>query len=284
MKEIKNFLAPAKINLVLHILFRHKNGYHELFTIFQKITLFDELEISLAEDISIEVKGDIHVPAGKDNLCIKAAQLFFEASGLSGGVRIKLYKNIPVGAGLGGGSSDAGAVLKALNDLYQKPLSETELLRIAREVGADVPFFVSPYSTALAKGIGDVLSPWPTHPAWYILVFPGIKISTSWAYQNLRLTTCLEPPNYDPARPLWTQGLVNDFEQVIFEIYPLLKKIKEILLNLDADAALLSGSGSTVFGIFRSRSRAKEAEIAMREQEFNCVTVTNYIGGQESCL
>ncbi len=276
MKKIKGLLAPAKINLVLHILFRRKDGYHELFTIFQKITFFDELEISLAKNFLLEVEGNIQVPANEDNLCIKAAKLFFEILGFSGGVSIKLRKNIPIGAGLGGGSSDAAAVLRALNELYQKPISEKELLKISKKIGADVPFFISSYSTALAKGIGDVLFPWPTYSAWYVLVFPGIEISTKWAYQNLRLTISKEPPNYEPSQPLWNQGMVNDFEDTIFKIYPILKKIKETLLNFGAEAALLSGSGSTVFGVFTSKEKAKDAKMVIKDQGFECVVVTNY--------
>jgi len=272
----KELFAPAKINLVLCVLFRRPDGYHELFTVFQKITLFDRLRVELTEaGLNLELAGPVKVPK-EGNLCLKAAETFLATTGLKKGAKIRLYKEIPVGAGLGGGSSNAAAVLKALNELCRYPLTESDLLKLARSIGADVPFFVSSYSTALARGIGDILEPWPTHPAWYVLVFPGFKISTAWAYQNLRLTTRHKPPNYEPAQPLWRQGLVNDFETVVFETYPVLKTVKDFLLELGAVAALLSGSGATVFGVFEEREEAQEAKEAIEKRGLKALVVTNF--------
>ncbi len=276
MTQRKKFFAPAKINLVLRVLFRRPDGYHELFTIFQKITLFDRLKIELTETgLSLEVSGPVKVPL-EGNLCLKAAEAFLATVGVKRGVKIELYKEIPVGAGLGGGSSDAAAVLKALNELCRYPLTESDLLKLARSIGADVPFFISSQSTALARGIGDLLQPWPTHEAWYLLVFPGFEISTTWAYQNLRLTTRRKPPNYEPAQPLWEQGLVNDFETVVFEAYPVLKTIKNFLLELGAVAALLSGSGATMFGVFEEQKKAQKAKEAIEKRGFKALVVTNF--------
>ncbi|OAG27828.1 4-(cytidine 5'-diphospho)-2-C-methyl-D-erythritol kinase [Thermodesulfatator autotrophicus] len=271
-----SLFAPAKINLVLKIIDRREDGYHELYTIFQKITFGDRLTLSFKEKgLSLEVKGE-SVPSGPENLCLKAIQLFVQKTGLSFGLHIELQKNVPPGTGLGGGSSDAAVVLRWLNEKF-KALSERELLVLAKKLGADVPFFVSSFSTALARGIGEKLSPWPTFPAWYVILIPEIKVSTKWAYENLRLTIPQLPPNYDASRPLWEQGLVNDFEKLVFKHYPELKKLKERLLDLGAEAALLSGSGGALFGVFKEEAQAVEAAGAFSDDTLKKVEVaTNY--------
>ena len=269
-------LAPAKINLGLRVLFRREDGYHEIYTVFQKVTLCDVLELWPADELSLEVEGPVNVPLGEENLCLKAARALASIVGQVPPVRIRLYKEIPTGAGLGGGSSDAAAVLKGLNEFWGRPLSEAELQEAARALGADVPFFVSPHNTALATGIGERLSPWPTFDAWYVLVFPGFEVPTAWAYKNLRLTSPRKPPNYERARPLWLQGLVNDFEPLVFAVYPVLKDIKALLQESGAVAALLTGSGATVYGIFESREQAEEAKRLMARKGFKSVVVTNY--------
>jgi len=267
--------APAKINLALRVLFRREDGYHELYTIFQKITLFDELFLFPSRKIELEILGEIEVPEGEDNLCYQAALLFFQESRKACGIKIRLLKRIPAGAGLGGGSSDAAAVLLGLNRLWPVFTLE-ELLLLGKRLGADVPFFISPHSAALARGIGEILSPWPSYPAWYLVLCPEIKISTAWAYANLRLTTRREPPNYEPDQPLWEQGLVNDFEPVIFDHYPVLKELKEELLRAGAQAALLSGSGAALFGVFSTREEAQRAGRIFRKKGLRAEIVTNY--------
>ncbi len=281
-------MAPAKINLVLSILHRRADGYHELYTVFQKISLCDRVQISLLRKPGVdkdvlEIYGDIVVPKNGGNLCLRALKRFSKEVGPLPPVKIKLYKKIPTGAGLGGGSSDAAAVLLGLNFLLNNPLSERALLRLGRDLGADVPFFIFSHPTALGRGIGDELAPWPCFKAWYVLVFPGFSISTAWAYQNLRLTSSQKPPNYEPAQPLWHQGLINDFEPVVFKKYPVLKDIKERLRQLGAVASLLSGSGATVFGIFLSAMKAHEARKEMGKQGFKAVVTTNYQEGDLLC-
>ena len=273
MPEIE-ILAPAKLNLVLKVLGKRKDGYHELFTVFQKITWFDVVTLSPAREISLEIKGEVEVPL-EGNLCLQAASLFFERSKISQGVKITLYKVLPVGAGLGGGSSDAAAVLKGLNQLYPT-FEEDELLELGRHIGADVPFLLSAFSTALARGIGEKLSPWPIHPAWYLVLCPPIKVSTREAYRLLRLTTWQEPPNYEPGQPLWSQGLVNDFEAVVFAQYPALKEIKARLLKLGAQAALLTGSGAALFGVFEDEAQAQEVAALFEEEGIRAKVATNY--------
>ncbi len=270
-------LAPAKLNLVLKVLYRREDGYHELFTIFQKITLFDTLEFKFRSDslIRLEIEGQ-DLPQDEQNLCVKAALLFREKAHLDFGLEIFLTKKIPVGAGLGGGSSDAAAVLNFLNQCF-KTFSSAELLKLGKLLGADVPFFLTPWSTALGRGIGERLTPWPTHPAWYLVVVPELKISTVWAYQNLRLTTPNEPPNYVPDQPLWDQGLVNDFESLIFGFYPELKRLKEYLIEAGAKAALLSGSGASIFGVFEEEKKAKKTYDKLKGENLRLFLVTNYI-------
>jgi len=270
-------LAPAKINLGLRVLSRRADGYHELYTIFQKVTLFDRLEVRWRKDteITIEVLGE-RVPGDASNLCVKAALAYRQRSKLRFGLDLRLLKEIPVGAGLGGGSSDAASLLLFL-ERHFGALGEEGLFALGKSLGADVCFFLSPYSTALGRGIGEELFPWPTHPAWYVILSPPITISTAWAYQNLRLTTPSEPPNYEPGQPLWEQGLVNDFEPLILECYPALQERKEALLERGAKLALLSGSGASLFGVFEEEAAAREAFAAFRKEGERAFLVTNYI-------
>ncbi len=269
-------LAPAKLNLVLKVLAKRPDGYHELFTIFQKVTLFDELILapSPGKEITLETRGE--VPTGEDNLCVRAAKLYQARTNKIFGLKIRLTKKIPMAAGLGGGSSDAAAVLKFLNQHFGA-LSQEELMALGRRLGADVPFFLSPYSTALGRGIGEILSPWPTFPAWYVVVCPEVRISTAWAYQNLRLTTPCELPNYEPDQPLWHQGLVNDFEPLIFAAYPEIGRWKRRLKELGAKEALLSGSGASVFGVFEALEEAKKAYLSLKDEGVKIFLVTNHI-------
>ncbi len=268
--------APAKLNLVLKILAKRPDGYHELFTIFQKVTLFDELILALSPEKKIALETTGEVPTGEDNLCVRAAKLYQARTGKIFGLQIRLTKKIPMAAGLGGGSSDAAAVLKFLNQHFGA-LSQEELMALGRRLGADVPFFLSPYSTALGRGIGEILSPWPTFPAWYVVVCPEVRIATAWAYQNLRLTTPSELPNYVPDQPLWHQGLVNDFEPLIFAVYPEIGRWKRRLKELGAKEALLSGSGASVFGVFETLEEAEKVYLSLKDEGVRVFLVTNYI-------
>ena len=274
MRNYCEITAPAKINLVLKVLKRRPDGYHEIYSVFQKVTLEDRIILKKASTLSLEIEGPVSVPL-HHNLCLTAARLYFQKAGLKEGARLHLWKNIPVGAGLGGGSSDAASVLKGLNVLYEA-LSPEELIQLGPEIGADVTFFLSPFSTALAQGIGEKLSPWPTFPAWYVILCPDLKISTAWAYRNLRLTTPSEPPNYVPDQPLWKQGLVNDFERLVFAEYPALARLKEELRQRGACAALLTGSGAALFGVFEEREGAEKAALYFREKGLRAEVVTNY--------
>jgi 4-diphosphocytidyl-2-C-methyl-D-erythritol kinase len=262
--------APAKINLFLKVLNRRSDGYHEIESVMQKITLFDMLHFSRqGENIDL-ICPESKLPEGPENLVYKAAQALFAATGKSAGVRIVLEKNIPVAAGLGGGSSDAAAVLHGLNRLLGLNLALESLLEIGLQLGADVPFFVHDYSSAAATGIGECLQKIePIQDYWVVLVNPGFALSTKWVYENFPLTSCSNP--YILARgrkrsgdcQVVTRGLVeklgNDLEAVSISRYPEIGDIKKELKKAGAVSALMSGSGPTVFGLFPGKEEAQHS-------------------------
>ncbi len=275
--------APAKLNLFLFILGRRPDGYHELRTLFQKITLTDELELKKATDVTLEVEGE--APSGQENLAWRAAQAFLEKAPLKAGVFIRLRKGIPPGTGLGGASSDAAAVLKGLAQLYPGCLTSQDLWEIGRSLGADVPFFLSPYSAALGEGIGERLSPWSVPPAWYLVMVPPFRISTSWAYQNLRLTKGKSSFIERPEDFSWERGLVNDFKPLVWGRYPELKEVETYLKGLGALGVGLSGSGSALFGVFKTQEEAEEAQrrLPARFKGYQTFVATQYQEG-DLCL
>lgn len=274
--------APAKINLGLRVLNRGSDGYHELRTIFQTISLADQLRITydpggdeLGGGEKVALDCDDASVSTKNNLAVRAAESLLQAGGWPGSVAIELKKRIPAGAGLGGGSSDAGAVLLALRRLL-KPRPQPEMLaEVAAELGSDVPFFLEG-GTAVGLGRGEEVYPLPDQPhRWLVLVAPGIFVSTPEAYRALwksraRLTAAErqhiingfrasiaaseESGALDPAKLP-----VNDFESVVFQQFPVLKEWKKRLTEAGAPVAMMSGSGSAVFGFFSSRRRAREA-------------------------
>ncbi len=235
--------------------------------------------------ISIQC-SDPGVPSDENNLCWKAARAFMEKSGLNHGVRIELHKNIPHAAGLGGGSSDAAATLLALNYLTGSPLTDRELHETARNLGADVPFFLA-RRPALATGIGDRLDPVESLPAyWFVLIKPPINVSTRRVYESLTLTrgeSRITVPLFS-ARP-WDVGfwLQNDLESFTGIEYPVIGALKGWLVNRGALGALMSGSGSSVFGVFQQAGVAERvAESARREWSGCWVAVSGIYAYQET--
>jgi 4-diphosphocytidyl-2-C-methyl-D-erythritol kinase len=251
--------APAKINLFLSVLGRRSDGYHDLETWMQKIDLYDTVELELYCGRGIEFScDDASIPADETNLAVRAASAFFRVSKKSKGygVRITLQKNIPVGAGLGGGSSDAGTVLRGLNDFFEREFSERQLIELARPLGADVPFFVVDHDAVFATGIGDIMHPVDSvSNCSFMLVNPDIFVSTAWVFQNLTLTrlsknsklSCLQK---NKAVSLSLQDMHNDLEQVTCVKHPEIEIMKKTLLTSGASHVLMSGSGPTVFGVF----------------------------------
>ncbi len=282
-------LAPAKINLFLRVTGRRTDGYHTLDTLMQKLTLFDRLELRpLEEGIRLHCP-DSDLAQDGSNLVYRAAALFLARAGgrISGnlrGVELRLFKTIPVAAGLGGGSSDAAATLKGMNDLFRTGCSREELAEMGLELGADVPFFVASFPAARATGIGEVLTPAAGLAGYLVLlVNPGFSVSTRWVYQNLALTPekkefNLNSSRNDDAGPAGTppqrgpdfdvSQMTNDLERVTASRHRELTEIKDFLLHQGARAAMMSGSGPTVFGLFpeQEADRARRCLDLLRQQ------------------
>jgi 4-diphosphocytidyl-2-C-methyl-D-erythritol kinase len=266
----RDLLSPAKVNLFLSVTGRRPDGYHELATLMACIDLHDRMVLTFSGD-DIRLQCDAPgIPNDESNLAFQAALIFRDAYrdqwGASPfrGLVIHLHKAIPAGAGLGGGSSNAATVLKALNDNAPAPLPPEYLARLALRMGADVPFFLSG-QPALATGIGERLTPWYGLSSYHLLVvFPGQGLATGEIYRalNLRLTNCekklkgflLKRDNFDV-----TAHLCNDLESVAIHRCPDIALIKNELNRLGALGALMSGSGSSVFGLFASADEARNA-------------------------
>lgn len=257
--------AYAKINLGLQILSKRLDGYHDIETIFHQINLYDEIDI-VQNGSGIHFTTDSpNLPADASNLCVRAATILHDLTGAQGGVEITLRKRIPIGAGLGGGSSDAATVLKGICKLWNLDISLQELHLLSSGLGSDVPFFLDG-GTAYATGRGEKLEPLKlSTPYWIVVVSPPVHISTVWAYSNFTLNPHVRRENM---KALVTDGLReprvlvnklrNDFEPLVFQRYPEIMRVKELLVKGGADFALMSGSGSSVFGLFNNESYARE--------------------------
>ncbi|MGI8741385.1 MAG: 4-(cytidine 5'-diphospho)-2-C-methyl-D-erythritol kinase [Bryobacteraceae bacterium] len=267
----------AKINLDLRVLSKRSDGFHDLRTIFQTVSLGDtiEIEFARARTSRIEIDSDIDIP---DNLIVKAAAAILSEMKTRARVRFRLEKRIPIGGGLGGGSSNAAAVLLALPALAAKRVPLERLLELASQLGSDVPFFLLG-GTAVGLGRGAEVYPLPDAPSKpAVLVCPGVHVSTADAYSRLHrgLTDVIPSPIMNSFQSLagrvgdrgagngW--DTVNDFEAVVFRAYPQLESIKGKLLKLGARPALMSGSGSTIFGIFDSRLQRDRALGALENE------------------
>ena len=266
MPEVRR-LCPAKVNLYLKVLARREDGYHELVTVMQPLTLADELWLTPGPGLTLECQYP-EVPSGAQNLVWRAAQKFGVATGHQPRVHIRLVKNIPVAAGLGGGSSDAAGTLMALNELAGTPLALPRLHELAAELGADVPFFLRP-GPAEGRGIGTILSPLDLPPYWYVLLNPGFAISTAWVYGNLDLKALDAagaplPPAWDGDHP--ENWVANDLETVTFRRYPELRELLAALSRAGARAQGMSGSGPTLFGLFQESEAAENAARQLRQQ------------------
>ena len=255
------YSAPAKINLCLHVLGKRADGYHLLAMAMQRVDLCDRIRVRLADGCGIRVTCDgLELAAGEENIAARAARLVLAEAGQERAVDISIQKNIPVAAGLGGGSSDAAAVLLALDEMLDLHLGTERLMELGLRLGADVPFFVFG-RPAWATGIGEQLEPLPPMPAvCYLLVHPGFAVSTAWVYQSLRLTISDEVANLPRFSAVSAADLVsrlhNDLERVTLAAYPQIDQVKQELLADGALGALMSGSGATVFGVFDTFEQA----------------------------
>jgi 4-diphosphocytidyl-2-C-methyl-D-erythritol kinase len=260
--------AYAKINLALEVLSRRPDGYHEIRTVMQTVGLYDELifEKTTAEGISLRTDSPA-VPADEGNLAHRAAALVFAHHPAPGGVAVTLKKNIPVAAGLAGGSSDAAAVFHGLNELFDLQMTGEEMQGLGLQIGADVPYCLTG-GIALAEGVGERLTPLPPLPPCHILlVKPDLAVSTRWVYDNLRLTETAPRLAVDGViAALRRQDLAgiaahmdNTLETVTVAAHPIIGEIKRQMRDLGALNALMSGSGPTVFGLFDDGEKAEFA-------------------------
>jgi 4-diphosphocytidyl-2-C-methyl-D-erythritol kinase len=243
--------APAKINLSFRIARKREDGFHEIETLMAPISLADELEIVRAGRGIDFACDESSLPSDTNNLVVRAAQRFFDCTGAEPAVQIALRKRIPHGAGLGGGSSDAASTLLALNQLFASPLSSDELLRLAAQIGSDVPFFIVE-SAAICRGRGEVVSPLSQSPRLRLLLAkPEFAVPTPEAYARWQSSRELPDVDYAPQKFSGVE-FINDLERPVFEKYPFLGRLKVWLREQpEVGAALLSGSGSTVFAALR---------------------------------
>ena len=262
--------APAKINLFLRVLQKRADGYHDIASLMQKITLYDELTFTLKPGgINLDCPGS-DLPTSEDNLVFRATQSIFSYANYPSGVEIKLIKKIPLAAGLGGGSSDAATTLMALNEICSLGLKKRELMMLGAKLGADVPFFIFG-NTALVSGIGDHLKAVQNIPELnFVLINPQFPLSTKMVYDNLNLRLTSEKINYSIPRFFALGDIIrelhNDLEEVSLKLHPELNNVKQMLLCHGALGALMSGSGPTVFGIFPDEKSAKKAMNAVEKE------------------
>ncbi len=266
-------LAPAKVNLVLRVLGRRPDGYHDISSVVQKVDLCDRLLLEEASDGKIIFSCDQAGLSGPDNLAHRAALALRERAGVRRGASLRLQKRIPAGAGLGGGSSDAASALVGLDRLWGLGLSREEMAALAAELGSDVPLFLHP-GPVLMEGRGERITPCPWRiEAAYLIAFPGFPVSTAWAYRNFRLTRPREEDNISRLLQagkggippgIWGEILVNDLEEGVLPSHPAIARLKHLLLEAGGRCSLMSGSGSSVFGLFDDADDAKRAAEAVR--------------------
>jgi 4-diphosphocytidyl-2-C-methyl-D-erythritol kinase len=274
--------APAKINLTIDVLFKRPDGYHEVEMIMQTIGLKDVVDIELLSEKSIKVTSDCEsIPNDETNLVWQAADMMINEYRLDAGLKIHIHKRIPVAAGLAGGSADAAAVIRGINELFDLKGAEELLKRLGKNLGADVPFCIQG-GTALARGIGDELKALDSIPdAVVLLIKPPIFISTKEVYSRLNLKNMTQRPDTKTMliniqrKDLKSicDGLCNVLETVSFDIHPQLRQIKQKLVQFGALGSLMSGSGPTIYGIFEGKDDAqKAAEKMVKNDYFFCLT------------
>ena len=266
--------AYAKINLGLDVVRRLENGYHEVRMIMQTVGIHDELMLKRTEKGITVTTDSGELPTDENNLIYKAAKLMLETYHITSGLHIHLKKNIPVAAGMAGGSTDAAATFKGINRLFDLDCTLEELMKLGVQIGADVPYCVMG-GTALAEGIGEKLTSLNPAPDCYLLVAkPDIQVSTKYVYEHLDAEGIKKHPDIDGMEEaIWEESLQgildrmgNVLESVTVEKYPIIQKIKDRMRELGALNSLMSGSGPTVFGIFISERQAREAYVQMEKE------------------
>lgn len=277
--------ALAKINLGLDVLGRRENGYHDVRMVMQTIYLYDDVILKKRKEPGIKVDTNLFfLPVNEHNIAYQAADLLIKEFGITDGVEIRLTKHIPVAAGMAGGSSNAAAVLFGMNRMFELGLSEQELMDRGVKLGADVPYCIM-RGTVLAEGIGEKLTPLSPVPKCYVLVAkPSVSVSTRTVYEKLDSKEIIDHPDIDGLLTGLENGdlmqvaasMGNVLEQVTISDYPVIEEIKDAMKEAGALNAMMSGSGPTVFGLFRERSRAKKALALIRKRQLaKQVYITN---------
>lgn len=270
--------AYAKINLGLDVLGRLENGYHIVKMIMQSVGIYDELTFTKTQSGIVVTTDHAQLPTDDSNLIYKAARIMFETYQLPGGIRIHLNKNIPIAAGMAGGSTDAAATFKGINTMFGLNCTPEELMQLGVKVGADVPYCIMG-GTALAEGIGEKLTPLKAAPDCLVLIAkPPVSVSTKYVYEHLDAKETLDHPDIDgmidAIRKSDLTGIVermgNVLESVTVEEYPEIAQIKDRMRQLGAQNSLMSGSGPTVFGIFTEKAVAEEAYKQMVTEYADC--------------
>lgn len=278
-------LARAKINLALDVLGKRQDGYHEVKMVMQSVALADRVTLTEAAGISVTASTP-GLDCGPANLAYQAADLLRNRCGVDRGVHITLEKNIPLAAGLAGGSADAAAVLRGLNVLWNLGLASSSLEKMGATLGSDVPFCLNG-GTVLATGRGELLAPLPAIPhAWVVLAKPPVNVSTAWVYGHYSGGRLDVRPDVAGMTACLTAGelsgvaarLVNVLETVTVSAHPEIAALKAAMMNHGAMASLMSGSGPTVFGLVEDRRRAEEIAAQLRESSGAWVAVTETVG------
>ena len=255
--------AHAKVNFGLNVTGKRADGYHDLDTLFVRLELHDVLELEPADDLTLAVHG-ADLPTDANNLAYLAAEHYLNQAGAPGGARLTLTKHIPVAAGLGGGSSDAGTVLRGLAQLYP---ADVDLPKLALSLGADVPFFVSGFSAARGRGRGEALDAVTLPTQHLVLVNPGIEVSAGEAYRLLEsFSEKLEPKPLLESLRAGEPAYRNDLQAGVLSAYPDIAKVIKALQETSLHGVLMSGSGSTCFGVARDASQAAEVAASLKTQ------------------
>ncbi len=271
--------AYGKVNLFLKVLGKREDGFHDIYTLFHKITLYDEVRLQLTPSRSLTVTmtcDDASLPSDSRNLCVAGAEMLMQKVGLKADIALSLSKRIPVSAGLGGGSSDAASVLRGLGDIFHIP--EDVLLGCAAELGSDIAFFLSGFSSAFGYGRGEKLAEYSFDvvlPRFYLLIFPHISISAGWAYRALgKKEGSVRTPQ------VFHEGMLfsNDLQPPCFSQYPLLGRICKELCDEGASHGMLSGSGSTLFGVYADEESLQKAAtvFSKRYPDFRVIPVEGF--------
>lgn len=276
MKEI-TLKAYAKVNLSLDVLRRREDGYHDVKMIMQNLDIYDELTFSMEESdkqiISMTTNKE-NIPTDERNLVYKAIKLMMDEFNINANINVKLIKNIPIEAGMAGGSTDCAAALKCMNDMFSLGLSVDELMKYGVKLGADVPYCILG-KTAISEGIGEILTPCKGLGDCYVLVAkPPISVSTKMVYTNLRANELESHPDVDGMAAALnnsdlkgvTDRMSNVLESVTVNLYPIIEEIKNVMKDNGAMNSIMSGSGPTVFGIYDNKEAAVMAEKIIREK------------------